>query len=153
MNVTQVRSVFAYGTLKQGQCRSDLWPTEPHSVKPAWVTASLFGRDDYPALTSGDDKVLGEIWRFVPSQIPMVIEALDAIEGCNQLDASGRDRLPDLYKRVVVEATCVETGEVSPAFTYFYACDLAEDGFTRLESGADGFAQWAGQSAYRSRIA
>ena len=74
-------SFFVYGTLKRGQCRDHLWPVTPRTITPAWLRATLYGRKDYPALQTGDDHILGEVWTFEISEIPAVIEQLDQIEG------------------------------------------------------------------------
>jgi gamma-glutamylcyclotransferase (GGCT)/AIG2-like uncharacterized protein YtfP len=96
----------------------------------------LFDRPDYPAMTSGTDDVVGEKWDFRPEQMPRVLEVLDAIEGANQRG------VPDLYRRVVVTTwPLCETGtagnrvDAEPArksYTYHYASDPADDGFTRI---------------------
>ncbi len=117
-------AVFVYGTLKQGQCRETLWPCLPRSVRPGWVSGSLFARHDYPAMTLGADRVLGECWEFLPAEMPRVLHVLDQIEGTNQ---PGVD---DLYHRVRVEVYAVNGHRIGPAFGYHYASDPLEDGFT-----------------------
>ena len=76
-----IRAVFVYGTLKTGQCRANRWPLEPLSIHPAWTRGTLYGRDDYPAMTEGADRVLGELWQFAETQMELVLKRLDEIEG------------------------------------------------------------------------
>ena len=131
-----ITAVFVYGTLKRGQCRSGLWPAEPLSVQPAWTLGKLFGRSDYPALTAGQDRVLGELWRFPTDDIASVLETLDQIEVTNQ---PGQD---DLYVRVFVETWDLDDQPLEQAYVYHYATDPASDGFVRIEPVDDGFARW-----------
>ncbi|WP_436715654.1 gamma-glutamylcyclotransferase family protein [Roseiconus lacunae] len=127
----QVNSFFVYGTLKRGQCREKLWPAEPSSVHPAWVVATLYGRHDYPAMTRGDSRVIGEVWTFSDSELPLVMCVLDEIEGT---DGNGPS---DLYHRYVVEATLLsgnlqhdrDNSDCVKAYAYFYNNDPVKDGF------------------------
>lgn len=112
-----------------------MWPVKPLQVSDAWVSGTLFGRRDYPALVEGSDKVQGELWRFAEPQMETVLLALDQIECTNQ------PGLPDLYRRVVSPAHC--NNEIVRAFTYLYATSPADDGFERIDAGADGFVSWA----------
>lgn len=121
-----VSSFFVYGTLKRGQYREHCWPVAPLSVRPAWTGGCLFSRVDYPAMTSGDDRVLGELWTFADQHVAQVVARLDQIEGTNQ------PRQPDLYRREVV---CVfDLGDVplGQAFAYLYETEPEIDGFTRV---------------------
>ncbi|MCC9603600.1 gamma-glutamylcyclotransferase [Stieleria sp. JC731] len=130
--------VFVYGTLKRGQCREKAWPAKPLSVDPAVVRAALFGRDDYPAMTTGDNLVLGEVWSFLPEQMPVVMEVLDEIEGTSANSEN------DLYHRHLIEALIPHHGsgkrQVS-AYTYFYNRDLILDGF-QPQPLIDGVQSW-----------
>ena len=109
-----------------------MWPVEPLEVFAVYTYGTLFDRHDYPAMTSGTDRVAGERWDFHPEQMPRVLEVLDAIEGANQ------PGLPDLYRRVVVatwelsqgDAGCPEQGCCRAAYTYHYCNEPLEDGFT-----------------------
>lgn len=132
-----IRCIFVYGTLKRGQCREPLWPAVPTGVQPAWTRGTLHGRADYPAMTAGEDRVLGERWEFAPEDVPLVIAALDRIEGANQ------PGLHDLYHRVTTELFSVDGQPLGTAFGYHYATEPANDGFQRLTpAGGDGFVQW-----------
>ena len=140
-------SVFVYGTLKRGQCREGLWPRLPVSVNPAWVFGTLFGRHDYPAMKTGSDQVVGELWRFKPSDLDRVLEVLDQIEGANQPGSI------DLYRRVVTEVWVQDQADAfadsfadafvcgGTASVYFYAGDPLEDGFNKL-SNENGYVCW-----------
>ncbi len=131
-----ISSVFVYGTLKRGQCRGAMWPYEPLRVSVVFTYGTLFDRHDYPAMTSGTDDVVGERWDFLPEQMQRVLEVLDVIEGANQLGA------PDLYRRVVVTTwelcesgaaeNCVDAETSRQSYTYHYASDPADAGFTRI---------------------
>ncbi len=126
---TEVHSItqfFVYGTLQQGQEREAQWPVEPLAICPAWTRGTLFHRRDYPALLPGTDRVLGELWRFAPVNLPTVLRRLDRIEG------AGQPGEPDLYHRVTVMVYSPESRPLGQAFTYHYARTPAEDGFTPL---------------------
>ncbi|MDA7864931.1 gamma-glutamylcyclotransferase [bacterium] len=135
-----ISAIFVYGTLKRGQCRGAMWPVQPVSVFPVFTHGTLFDRHDYPAMTSGTDCVAGERWDFHSDQMPRVLEVLDAIEGANQ------PGFPDLYRRVVVttwelsenrgrsgdSVRCSDAGNSTIAYTYHYAREPSDDGFTRV---------------------
>ncbi|TWT49083.1 AIG2-like family protein [Rubripirellula amarantea] len=130
-------SVFVYGTLKRGQCREHCWPCRPDRVQPAWIYAALHDRADYPAITSGHDRVLGEWWCFTDSTIGDVLETLDKVEGTNQPGS------PNLYNRVLVPVHLINDqsgGSTVLAYAYFYASDPVRDGFARAT--CDDFASW-----------
>ena len=135
-NIDMILSIFVYGTLKRGQCRGAMWPVEPQEVSTVYTHGTLFDRQDYPAMTSGTDRVAGERWDFRPEQIPRVLDVLDAIEGANQ------PGLPDLYRRVIVGTwelfqdaeACPEKGRSRAAYTYHYCREPLDDGFTRVVS-------------------
>ncbi len=121
-------SVFVYGTLKRGQCREHLWPLPPRSIQIGWSHGRLFGRHDYPAMTPGNDRVIGELWEFDESAIEIVLPLLDQIEGTNQPGQT------DLYCRVVTDVYAAEDdGCLGQAWTYHYATDPETNGFTRIE--------------------
>ncbi len=128
-------AVFAYGTLKRGQCRASLWPARPLSIQPAHSQGQLYGRPDYPAMTSGDDQVHGELWMFDPDDMTRVLDRLDEIEGTNQ---PGQ---PDLYLRVQIDVLLFGSDKPISAWTYHYASDPSLDGFELLVSNGDGV-QW-----------
>ena len=129
-------AVFVYGTLKRGQCRSGLWPAEPLSIQAAWTRGTLFGRSDYPAMTAGADRVLGELWSFIEDDVPRVITVLDQIEGTNQ---PGR---ADLYVRVQADTWDLQDRPLKIANVYHYACDPIDHGFVRLQPEGEQFVQW-----------
>ena len=132
-----IRAVFVYGTLRRGGCRQPLWPAVPLRVEPAWTRGALFARPDYPAMTAGDDRVLGEWWLFPADAMPRVIAVLDEIEGVNQ------PRQPDLYHRVTLDVFTLDSRPLGQAFGYFYAADPSRDGFRRLHSAGKNFVQWS----------
>jgi len=140
---------FVYGTLCRGQCRQHCWPKTPDWIASAWVRGTLFGRQDYPSLRPGDDRVLGECWAFPESDSESVLNVLDAIEGTNQ---PGQ---PNLYDRVQMEVHLLETPSWRPgsqarpphtdsvaAFGYHYATDPTEDGFRPMHPDSTGVVRW-----------
>ena len=132
-----IDAVFVYGTLKRGQCRAGLWPSSPHSIKQAWVRGRLHDRSDYPAMTPGDDRVRGELWRFPAEAMPRVLEVLDQVEGTNQPETT------DLYVRVQVKVIDAQDRSLGNAYTYLYATDPLLDGFRVIEpSGQDADVAW-----------
>ncbi len=133
-----VLGVFVYGTLKRGQCREACWPLPPTSVRVGWTRGFLFGGDDYPAMTPGVDRVLGELWCYAASQLPPVLEVLDAIEQTKQ------PGLEDLYTREIVEIFNIQGRSLGNAFTYHYAGNLMQDGFTKIQMDEDAFTRWPG---------
>ena len=136
MPETIVHFVFVYGTLKRGQCRENLWPAKPLSVRQASVAGELYDRDDYPAMKRGDDRILGEIWEFDSSTIQRVVETLDQIE-CTQGNSPD-----DLYHRHQLDATCHKTGEQIRCVAYFYVRNPVDDGFVKLDPDENGHVQW-----------
>jgi gamma-glutamylcyclotransferase (GGCT)/AIG2-like uncharacterized protein YtfP len=131
-----IHAVFVYGTLKRGQCRGGLWPAEPVLVRDAWIRGDLFGRHDYPALTAGQNRVIGELWSFRPEDIDRVLRTVDEIEGTNQ---PGQ---PDLYARVPVETWDLDRRQLSQAYTYRYATNPVDDGFVMLHPDEEGWVGW-----------
>ncbi|KAA5541470.1 gamma-glutamylcyclotransferase [Roseiconus nitratireducens] len=131
------RGVFVYGTLKRGQCREHAWPAVPRDIRPAWIRARLFGRADYPAITAGEDRVVGELWTFDDGQMDSVLRVLDQIEG-----TSG-NQPHDLYHRHVVQVSGLDDHPLGDAYTYFYNSDPARDGFQPV-AVANGCSRWDG---------
>ena len=127
MNLCQI---FVYGTLKRGQCRHHLWPHEPVTISKAWIRGSLYGRADYPAVRSGNDRVEGELWQFAEPHIRDTLSTLDEIEGTNQPGS------PDLYSRRSVETYDLTGDYLGLSYCYFYARDPEEDGFHRIAKGS-----------------
>lgn len=149
---SQISSFFVYGTLCRGQCRANLWPVQPQQVVSAWVFGELFGRNDYPAMRPGGDRIAGECWQFDQNEVPKVIRALDVIEGTNQ------PNMANLYDRVTLEAFPMEQsgdkvthfgsqspvlGSGIPAYGYHYAIDPREHRFHRIPPRTeDGLSRW-----------
>ena len=132
-----IQSVFVYGTLKRGQCRAACWPREPLSVCEAWTWACLYGRSDYPAMTAGRNRVLGELWKFPADRMAEVLAKIDQVEGTNQ---PGQE---DLYVRVAIKTWSREGQPKDDAFAYRYATDPLADGFALLQpEGPDEWVRW-----------
>jgi gamma-glutamylcyclotransferase (GGCT)/AIG2-like uncharacterized protein YtfP len=122
-----IDAVFVYGTLKRGQCRERMWPAEPIDIDQGWVRGRLYGRSDYPAMTPGEDRVRGELWRFPAEAMPEILTVLDEIEGTNQPGQA------DLYCRVVVDVLDARSSFLRAAYAYHYATDPLGDGFHRIQ--------------------
>ncbi len=131
-----ITSVFVYGTLKRGQCRESLWPVQPITIREGSTRGKLYGRDDYPAMTPGEDRVAGELWLFAPEQIERVLETLDQIEGTNQPNQ------PDLYHRVATEVHAAAGTSLGMAWTYHYATAPEADGFEAIHASSSVPARW-----------
>jgi gamma-glutamylcyclotransferase (GGCT)/AIG2-like uncharacterized protein YtfP len=137
----EVVAYFVYGTLCRGQCRQHCWPIAPLGIHPAWARGTLYGREDYPALRPGNERVGGECWFFNQSDAARVTEVLDEIEVTNQ---PGH---PNLYDRVELQVNLLDSpyqnlpNEAAPmlswtAFAYHYATDPLLDGFQRMPERA-----------------
>ncbi|MFG0255156.1 MAG: gamma-glutamylcyclotransferase [Rhodopirellula sp. JB053] len=140
-----IGSFFVYGTLCRGQCREKCWPHPPIAVVPAWVFGTLYDREDYPALTSGHDRVQGELWTFRPDQMRDVLEVIDVVEGTNQPGTS------NLYDRLIVDVYGIEVltqTEITPkeriaqAWGYHYSTPPEQDGFIRVQPQAGQRVRW-----------
>ncbi len=69
---------------------------------------------------------MGELWTFEPKDIDQVIQALDQLEGTNQVGQ------PDLYRRVVCTPFDLEDQRLPQAYLYLYESDPEQEGFTRI---------------------
>ena len=90
-----------------------MWPIEPQKIQPAWTAGRLYDLGAYPAMTAGDDCVLGEVWTFRANELERTFEVLDEIEGTNQPGMANE------YDRVTVEVT-MASGEQLVASTYHF---------------------------------
>ena len=128
MNATDaVVAVFAYGTLKTGQCREGSWPEKPVRIDKAWTLGELYDTGPYPALFAGTDQIAGELWTFSSQTIASVLRALDLVEEYEP----GREAT-NLYNRVRVECTD-QTGRIHRAYTYLYGRHHERSSFERIE--------------------
>lgn len=139
-HVSESRSItrfFVYGTLCRGQCREKCWPREPLEITPAWTFGTLFGRADYPAMRPGNDRVIGECWRFDADAIAHVRMVLDEIEVTDQ------PGMPNLYDAVAVEVftlasidqrVAASSDRIGLAQAYHYSNPPERDGFLRMAS-------------------
>lgn len=110
-----IQHVFVYGTLRQGQCRENLWPRRPLSVAVAYVRGHLFDLGPYPAMLAGGDPIRGECWALRGEDIEETLRVLDEIEGF------GQPHEVDLYERRVVEIfNSPLPGAVAPVSGYAY---------------------------------
>ncbi len=106
MSSELVTDLFAYGTLKRGECRESMWPYPPVSVRTAYIQARLYDLGPYPAVRVDIDLddpqdwdwVQGELWRVSPDHFEETLHVLDSIEGTNQKGHR------NLYDQVLVRA-------------------------------------------------
>jgi gamma-glutamylcyclotransferase (GGCT)/AIG2-like uncharacterized protein YtfP len=112
-----ITAFFVYGTLKSGHLRGGLWPCKPLAIEPAVARAALFDLGPYPAITPGNDWVLGELWKFSPSDMSKTKTVLDQIEGYQELGQGNE------YDRRVVDAQyqTLSGYHTEKAFAYFAA--------------------------------
>ncbi|MGB7346063.1 MAG: gamma-glutamylcyclotransferase family protein [Pirellulaceae bacterium] len=134
--MTIPQQFFVYGTLKRGLQYETVWPCRPRSVQIAWTRGTLFDRRDYPSMTRGTDRVLGEIWQFDAEQIQAVAAALDVLEDTN---GNGPD---DLYHRLTTEAFDLDDKSIGIAHVYHFVRDPLECGFTKIMPNANNFVAW-----------
>ena len=127
-------SVFVYGTLKQDSLRASLWPCPPQRVVPAEIRGQLFDLGPYPAVISGDLRVGGERWDFLPEQIPETLRLLDRIEGYQQ-DTN------NLYERKIVDSLD-EAGTSIQCFTYFFADESRAAQYPLVQPDSTGICCW-----------
>jgi gamma-glutamylcyclotransferase (GGCT)/AIG2-like uncharacterized protein YtfP len=117
----EVAGVFVYGTLKRGQVRESCWPLAPLSIRPCYVRGALFDLGPYPALTEGEDWIVGELWSFLAPQLATTLAALDRIEGYQV------GRTDNLYERCVL-STYAEpvAAAIADARAYVYRMALEQ---------------------------
>jgi len=143
MNQPDVTAIFVYGTLKQGQCRERCWPHPPLKVEPATTRGSLYDLGPFPAMVSVApevaDLIEGQLWHFLPDQMPETRTVLDEIE-----DAAVGG--PQIYRRTVVQCR-TESGETVQAETYFY-CRVDElRGDQQIHPDPQGLCRWPASSS------
>ncbi len=128
---------FVYGTLKRGECREICWPCKPTTVEQAWVYGELYDAGSYPALVSGHDRVLGELWTFPESRFREIVRVLDEVEEYHPESAH------NLYNRERIDCETL-SGRRELAYTYLYARLHDLPRFPRLARDTEGseFVQW-----------
>lgn len=134
MPPTPVCGVFAYGTLKRGQCRQRYWPRQPVRIVAATIRGRLYDLGPFPALLEGSDVIEGELWQFAPGDMEQTLAVLDEVE-----QAAGEGR--HLYERRVVYCTTAQGDEI-PAWVYFLANPSAREGAPLVVPSADGRCRW-----------
>lgn len=136
---------FVYGTLCRGQCREKCWPLEPLEITPAWTFGTLYGRADYPAMRPGNDRVMGECWRFDAAAIAEVRMVLDEIEVTDQ------PGIPNLYDVVAVEVftlasvdqpVTASSDRIGLAQAYHYSNPPEQDGFIKITPFVGHIVRW-----------
>ena len=116
----EFHSLFAYGSLKQGYLRSNVWPHSPVSIREGVIEARLFDLGPYPAIdlsresSEGRDWVLGELWTLAPEHIIETLDRLDQVEGYIPEDPRNE------YIRRVVSVQIDNVTSIE-AYTYEYA--------------------------------
>ena len=129
--------VFVYGTLKAHEARAHKWPRIPLRIEPAVVRGALYDLGPYPALTDGDDSVLGELWHMAAGHMEETIAALD------QIECFGVDEV-DLYVRRVVPVT-LANGAVHQAYSYLIADPASLSRAKRIKPNGAGYCIWSGR--------
>lgn len=131
--------IFAYGTLKRGECREHCWPLPPQDVQHAWIHATLYDLGEYPAILPGDDRVVGEIWTFPAEHAARTLEVLDQIEDY-------REQTDDLYRRCQVTAWLRDRDERQEVLAYFYWQPQHLTPQQRVQPCNDGLCTWSGHN-------
>ena len=129
--------VFVYGTLKTHEVRAHKWPHIPLRVEPAVTRGALYDLGPYPALTDGDDAILGELWYIAAEHLEETIAALD------QIECFGVDDV-DLYLRRVIPVTSA-SGAVQRAYAYFIADPTFLKSSKRIKPDDSGHCVWSGR--------
>jgi gamma-glutamylcyclotransferase (GGCT)/AIG2-like uncharacterized protein YtfP len=126
--------IFVYGTLQQGEVRSNRWPHAPEKIEPATIRGQIRDLGPYPALIDGDGIVSGELWTIGAGKFDETIRVLDEIEGYGNEDA-------DLYVRKVVDCVTAD-GERKRAYTYYFANPSAIRNSPLVPANSDGVSHW-----------
>jgi gamma-glutamylcyclotransferase (GGCT)/AIG2-like uncharacterized protein YtfP len=134
-SLTRQLPIFVYGTLQRGEERTPCWPHPPRQVDWATVRGQLFDLGPYPALTPGDDRILGELWWIDPHLLEETLDALDRVEGFNQ---PGR---ANWYVRKIVDCHVCD-GSEHPAWTYLYGHSPSLLTVPPLKPDRNGLIQW-----------
>lgn len=132
--MSKLQHIFVYGTLKRGQCRESAWPRPPVLVQPARVSGELYDLGAYPAMLSGSDWVVGEVWSFEYEDVEPTLRVLDEIEDY-------RRQPDDLYRRVEI-ACWLGSGAQLRALTYIYAQPQHLSKQLRVTPDAGGNSVW-----------
>jgi gamma-glutamylcyclotransferase (GGCT)/AIG2-like uncharacterized protein YtfP len=130
----QVTRLFVYGTLQRGEVRAKFWPRAPICVEPAYALARLHDLGPYPAMVEGEDRVRGELWTLAADDMPVTLEALDAVEGFNQ---GGKD----WYVRRQITCTTFD-GRRHEAYTYYWGHGHDISHTPIVPPDADGYCDW-----------
>jgi gamma-glutamylcyclotransferase (GGCT)/AIG2-like uncharacterized protein YtfP len=134
---------FVYGTLKDGECNSRVWPHEPVSIESAILDgAVLYHLGAYPAICKGDGKVLGQLWTVDDQHVAATLARLDRLEGY-------QGKPTDLYDREVVEVKTDDgdvpgSGQTVQAYVYFFNRPLRLSQIGRRIKPINGVQRWHG---------
>lgn len=110
----EIRSVFVYGTLKQGGSREKAWPHLPQSIRIGYVRGILLDLGSYPGLLVGDDWIRGELYTLLPEQIVETLQVLDQIEDFDPQQEN------NLYVREIIPVFDRPDGTlIEEAYAYF----------------------------------
>jgi gamma-glutamylcyclotransferase (GGCT)/AIG2-like uncharacterized protein YtfP len=129
--------VFVYGTLKTNEVRAQKWPHTPLRIEPAVARGALFDLGPYPALTDGEDSILGEAWFIAAEYLKETISILD------QIECFGVDNV-DLYVRRVIPVT-LASGAEQDAYAYFIADPASLKHSKRITPNERGHCVWSGR--------
>lgn len=134
-----IRSVFVYGTLKQGEYNSRILSRWNPQQSPAFVLgAALFnGKGGFPAMIPGDQAVEGELVTFaVTAEVfaNEILPTLDRLEG-----------VPTLYRREVWEVLHMGAGATETTRAYVYLWNQSLKGWHRVRSTGDFGLSWTSE--------
>ena len=133
-----VLPVFVYGTLMRGEVREPAWPHPPKRVTRATTAGQLYDLGPYPAMISGKDAIVGELWWMHAEHMAETLHVLDDIE------CFGRDEV-DLYVRTIVRCQ-TEDGETVSAHAYYFADPKLLAETKRVLPDDSGCCRWSRQS-------
>jgi len=103
-------------------------------IEEARVRGALYDLGPYPGLASGEDVIVGEVWRFRAEDMRETLEVLDEIEGfCGSEE--------DEYRRVVI--ACETAAERLEAWTYLYVAVKELRAERRVKADANGVCRWS----------
>ncbi len=127
-------NLFAYGTLKRGECREQLWPHPPVAISEGFIQGKLYDLGPYPAVRvdiddevseadhdGGWEWVQGELWSIAPEHAAATLKTLDDIEGTNQ---AGQRNLYDQVRVRVYKYPGSHESQLALVYQYSQAARL-----------------------------
>lgn len=116
-------NLFVYGSLREGFFNYDKYlDGKVEKIKKAKLNKMKLYHmpyKGYPAITYGEDEVLGEIIVVKDEDYDSTIKAIDEMEGFK-----GEGNPENEYHKILLEVENIETKEKENCFVYFYNKDL-----------------------------